>query len=1479
MTTSAQSGASAETGNLQALRPANCRLSALGYALFALLVYVPVLLTDPGKVEADTKSYLYLDPGRFLSGVSSLWDPHIGLGTVSHQTIGYLFPLGPFYWVTEVAMGLPAWVAQRLWLGTLLFMAGLGMAYLLRTLSVRGPGVPVAMLAFALSPYVIEFSARLSVLLGPWAALPWLLAFVIRGLRVGGWKYPALFALTVQLVGGVNATALLYALIGPMAWFPYAVWVRRDVTLRRAWSVAWRISVLTIATSLWWVIGLYTEGRFGMGILRFTESIETVSATSTATEILRGLGYWFFYGGDVSGPWNDSLMDFTRRPWLIAVSFAIPTLSLLGAALIRWRDRAFFAAMILLGVTVAVAASPYDDPTLLGRVFKAFATSSTAGFALRSTARAVPLMTLGLAVLLGAGITAICTALAARDRKWVGIVAATVVGAMCIANAPGIWNGRYYSQYLERDEEIPTYWKEALAYLDARPHDTRVLALPGSDFASYRWGDTIDPIEPGLMDRHYVARELVPWGGEASTNLLIALDHRLHERFLDRNSIAPIARLMGVGDVLLRMDLQTDRRGLIPAREMWADLTERGGAEGLGAAKTFGTKIPGSLLAPDLGDPSKPRKPDPPPVAVLEVVDPINIVRAKSASSPLIVDGDGEGLLYLASTRMLDARRVVLYSPSFENDPDALRNATTGGASLIVTDSNRKRGMRWSGMHDNYGYTEDAGEKPLREDLLDQRLEVFPGSTDASRTTTALRGVRSVLATSYGTPAFGYAPSGRPSQALDRDLRTAWEVASGMPTVGPERLRIELNDPITTDRIHLVQAFEGPRGRWITRVGVRFDDGPEILRDLGPVSRSRKGQDLNFESQTFDTVELRIVGTGANKVADVPTEKGRRRTTGVGFAEVELIDDSPGAEPVRASEVVTMPSDMLATLGQQSATHPLAFVMNRAERDLTRRFQLPTSRDFAITGDVALNSSARDDAIDRALGIPDASEGGITVTSSERLPNTEARASSAFDNDASTAWNSRGQDLIGEWIKVRVPEPITVDRLDLELLEDGRHSVPATLRITADDGTSRVVSIPTGVPDARGIVRIPVVFEPLSGTTFNVEIADITRVTSVGPNGAPITLPIGIAEMGMPGVARAPMPAQMLDACITGQLTIDGQPIGFRVIGTTEDALKGRSLALIGCQPGITLGAGTHELHARMPRSEGIALHRVVLSSGSDGSAAPPFAVVDPETALPSDDVPPVLTPVTQGRTSMKFTTAANTPYWLVLGQSLNEGWHATVNGKDLGAPVLVDGFANGWLVPPQSGDGPSLISLKWKPQDGVQLALILSLVAGLLCVLVIAWASVRLRRRRCEANDDETADDDIPAVVNPFRSVGKRPGPIGLVLTPLLIGIATAVLVRPVWGLLTAAIVLAALVAPRAAGVLRFIPAAILGLIGMYTAFGQLRHHYPATFAWPTYFERSRDLAFIAVVLLVAEVIVGFVRKNGYQKEELEDATPRVEQ
>ena len=96
-------------------------------ALLALCAYVPILLTDVGRVSADTKSYLTIDPSALLAQATSMWDPSVGAGTVPHQNIGYLFPLGPYYWLMD-AIGSPDWFTQRLLWGTIVFAAAFGVS-------------------------------------------------------------------------------------------------------------------------------------------------------------------------------------------------------------------------------------------------------------------------------------------------------------------------------------------------------------------------------------------------------------------------------------------------------------------------------------------------------------------------------------------------------------------------------------------------------------------------------------------------------------------------------------------------------------------------------------------------------------------------------------------------------------------------------------------------------------------------------------------------------------------------------------------------------------------------------------------------------------------------------------------------------------------------------------------------------------------------------------------------------------------------------------------------------------------------------------------------------------------------------------------------------------------------------------------------------------------------------------------------------
>jgi len=1463
------------------------RRRVLGYSLLAALAYIPPLLTAWGKVAADTKQYLYLDPTRLLERAPSMWDPNIGLGTVTHQNIGYLFPMGPYYWVME-NVGFPSWVAQRIWLGSIVFFAGLGVLYLLRTIDMRGPGAVIAALAYMLSPYSLHYAARISVILLPWAGLGWMLGLMVRALRKGGWRYPAAFAIVVQIVGSVNATALVFALLAPLLWVPYAVWVSREVDWRRALTALVRIGVLTLGASLWWMAGLWAQGSYGIDILKYTETVKTVATAGVAPEVLRGLGYWFFYGGDKLGNWIEASVHYTQSRPLIVVSYAVPTLALLAAAFIRWRHRFYFAVLMVVGVAIAVGAHPYGDPSPFGALLKVFADSSNAGLALRSVGRAVPLVALGAAVLLGAGISAFVRWLDRRNLHRYSLAVVGLVGVLVIVNLPALWNGDYYGKNLQRPEDVPDYWTKAIAAVDAGPHDTRILEMPGSDFASYRWGNTVDPITPGLTDRPYVARELIPYGTPETNDLLNALDGRIQQGLIDPAAIAPIARLMSAGDILLRSDLQVDRYNLVRPKQMQLLLNPQ--PTGIGAPTGYGHGLGPPLAFPLLDEKTlalPAGTPDPAPVEVFPVQGAPAIARTQPATEPLVVAGGGDGLVDIAGLGMLNDNGLIVYSGSYARDPAALRKqADADGANLVVTDSNRRRARRWSTVRENVGYTEQPGEKPLVNDPSDARLDVFPGAGDNSYTVTEQRGAK-VQASAYGNN-ISYTPEDRPARAMDGDLRTAWK-AGDFGEVEGERIRVTLDKPVTTDHVNLVQPLYGDRNRWITKATLRFGDGHTLDTQLDDESRTPDGQTVTFPRRKVKSFEITIDETNFGKRSEYAG------VSGVGFSEIRVRDQRPGAQDVHVEEITRMPVDLTDAVGGASLSHRLVYSMSRSrtilvpprysedERNLTRAFDVPAARDFALAGTARISTATPDDVVDQLLGVAGANAGGITAQSSARLPgDIQARASSAVDGDPTTAWSTPFATPTGQWVDVAAPQPVTFDRLDLQVVADGRHSVPTRLRIDAD-GQTRTVDVPA-VGDVQGdnaTVPVTVGFDPITAQNVRVTVESVREVqTTEYYSNTPIVTPVALAELGIPGVQRPPLAESLPGACRDDLLTVDGAPVPVRVTGSVADAAAARPLDVERCDPAtgaatsepLHLDRGQHILRSALGLDTGVDLDGMVLGSEAGGAALPLGARgTVPAVAEPRGNAPKVEV-TSSGRTSMKLhVTGADKPFWVVLGESHNRGWVASVDGHDLGEGRLVNGYANGWLVDPK--DARTLdVTLTWTPQRTVWIAIAISAVTMLLCT-ALALGLVRRRRQRHSPEATEEMDEP-PGFRWPFAAAGARPRRTVIAATAAGSGLLAAVLIKPLAGLLVGLLVLAALIRPRWRVLLAVGAPVALGLAGLYVLVEQALNTYPPVFEWASCFDRVDVLGWFAVVFLAADALVEVVRTRRRRNADSPDST-----
>ena len=227
-------------------------------------------------------------PGRLLRNATSLWDSDVALGTVTHQNIGYLWPMGPFYWVFET-LGSPDWFAQRIWLGHApLRRRRRACGSSSAPSTGRAAGMLVAVLAYELSPYLLDYSARISAVLLPWAGLPWIIALddPRRPARTAG-AHPALFALVVLTVGSRQRHLAPPRRPRPRRWLRPRTFVershhhptgcRRRAADRRADVSACRSGGSPVSCS---------QGGYSLPVTRYTETYQTVASASTAPEVL-----------------------------------------------------------------------------------------------------------------------------------------------------------------------------------------------------------------------------------------------------------------------------------------------------------------------------------------------------------------------------------------------------------------------------------------------------------------------------------------------------------------------------------------------------------------------------------------------------------------------------------------------------------------------------------------------------------------------------------------------------------------------------------------------------------------------------------------------------------------------------------------------------------------------------------------------------------------------------------------------------------------------------------------------------------------------------------------------------------------------------------------------------------------------------------------------------------------------------------------
>jgi arabinofuranan 3-O-arabinosyltransferase len=1242
----------------------------LAYLLLGLALALAVLLPGWGQPSIDTSPRLYFEPGRTLTGAFSTWTPAPSLGQQSYDA--GIAPVAAAVWTIQTATG-SVWLTTRLWRLLLLLVAAAGAARLFHRLAGDGSGSvgrTAAATVYAVNPYVLVEGSTNPILL-PYALLPWLLLALAASVRSPrSWRRPAAFAAVFFAMSGVNAGVVpLFMLLAVPCYLAYARLAERAGWRALAAATA-RCGLLALTVSLYWLVPSLLASGVGASVAAFTESPQAVASTSSWTESLRLLGFWLLYGRSGPRPWMPPFVAFITNPLVVATSFALPLAAVLGAWRSRARLRAFAAILLAVGVSTMVGMFPPDHPTPVGRLLAWSFRHVPGAVAFRTTNKAGALAALAVALLVAVGTVEAARRLAGRPRRWRWAAALAALAVLAVAVLPA-WGGAASPNRVA----LPAYWRQAARDLDASASGSRVLLLPGEANAVYRWGDLgAEDVGQALFGRATVVR-MAPIAGAslAQANYLAALTVPMQQQWTP-GAVATMARYLGAGDVLLRNDMAWERAGGTHPSTLSARLDREPGLLPAGSYGRPGehTMRPAvDRQVPEYGE--QPRGDDldgeVPPLRRYLVQQPQAVLRAEPASGTVLVDGDNFAVPTLARAGLLRGQppfRLLGGMSAAE-----LQTALRDGARIVLTDTNRRRVWTTSRVGASYSPTM-AADDPLPPGQ--PSLTLFgPDAHSVVR----LEGAARISANGPVGSIFTRHPGGKPAFAFDGDPGTAWTTGDFGTAVG-RSVTVELEHPRVLSEVRLRPADTDPMqvAAAVIHVGDR----------VVPISIA---DDLDRNPQ----VTVRFPPTASRTVrVEIAAVRGSAGDNPVGFAEIGI----PG---VRVRETVRLPQRFRELAGQLGAAGagdllartPIDIVLQRQgglqrpfldeERVLDREFWLPDSRRLVFSGHLARGPDLPDQVIDRlAGGMP---PGVVARSSSRWLGDAAARASQAIDGDPATAW-APATRRPGEWIELRFP-PRRVDHVTVRQLQPDGSAGPG-LGHASDAALSLDGRPPVQVRLQPGTSRIPV----------PPRVARRLRLTLLGAGG--LGEQVRVSEVGVGGV-RAPRthPATRLAGCVT-VATLDGRSLRGRVDGTLGQV---GALPLRSCGPRpLALGAGTHRLRS----TPGWRFDELRLSSPG------------PEVG-PQRPQPPASRVLASSRTAATVQTAAAAgPWYLVLGQGFDRRWSATMDGRPLGPPVLLDGYSVGWRV---DAPGPHRFSITYTPQR-VGIAASLASLAALLVVMLL---------------------------------------------------------------------------------------------------------------------------------------------------------------
>ena len=411
---------------------------------------------------------------------------------------------------------------------------------------------------------------------------------------------------------------------------------------------------------------------------------------------------------------------------------------------------------------------------------------------------------------------------------------------------------------------------------------------------------------PGLTKRPVLVRQATLYADPRSSQLQTAVDDLVQQARLVPGQLRPLLDLMAVGQLVVPTDGIRGQSGepdpATAARALNSDFPPGS------ATATFGGSHSYVPVAGRGGSPVTL-----PEIRSYRIPGGPGIVRVQPTAGATVMDGDAEGITELAAVHGLDTSRPLFYAGDLK--PPALRDQVRQGATLVFTDSNRRRFVAGSLTTQNKSATLGPTD-PIPPSL--PTFNLFPALGSSDQTVALYSGLNYLR-----TPLFqglGLTPEYRPYAAFDGHLATAWvatlpdthlryvQLALNRPraissirvhahadvpggtarpgSVGQRRTRDALPAQLRLDHAPLEQPRRpdvaaadrrGGAGGWLGWVGRGPDTGPSPARDVAHFQRARTRRPVGWTSRTIRSRWFSNGPPPTSRTAPAPRWRRRRQ--------------------------------------------------------------------------------------------------------------------------------------------------------------------------------------------------------------------------------------------------------------------------------------------------------------------------------------------------------------------------------------------------------------------------------------------------------------------------------------------------------------------------------------------------------------------------------------------------------------------------